>query len=87
MTRVFGAVVNGKKTSLLVPLADMMNHADPLEQDASWAYSHVQKKFVMTCARPLSAGQQIFTSYGGKCGTSLLLNYGFCSGVDSKVAN
>lgn len=36
-SRIFGVVINGKKTDALVPIADMLNHRIP--KMTSWYFS------------------------------------------------
>lgn len=74
-SRVFGVVVEGAKTDALVPVADMLNHHLP--KQTSWFYCDRRQGFVIQSLRPIEAGSEVFDSYGQKCNSRFLLNYGF----------
>lgn len=74
-SRVFGIVVEGAKTDALVPVADMLNHHLP--KQTSWYYCDRRKGFVIQSLREIEAGAEVFDSYGQKCNSRFLLNYGF----------
>lgn len=74
-SRVFGIVVDRVKTDALVPLADMLNHQIP--KQTSWYYCDQQQGFVIQSIREIAAGTEVFDSYGQKCNSRYLLNYGF----------
>mmetsp|Transcript_7794 Transcript_7794/g.25584 ORF Transcript_7794/g.25584 Transcript_7794/m.25584 type:complete len:568 (+) Transcript_7794:182-1885(+) len=74
-SRNFGVVVNGVRTSALVPYADMLNHLRPRE--TKWTYDNQRGAFTITALQSLHCGQQIYDSYGQKCNHRFLLNYGF----------
>jgi hypothetical protein len=74
-SRNFGIVVDGCRTDALVPYADMLNHLRP--RQTRWAYDNRKRQFVITSLQGLHAGQQVFDSYGKKCNSRFLLNYGF----------
>ena len=74
-SRNFGIVVDGVRTDALVPLADMLNHQRP--RQTRWLFDSVQRAFRIISLVPIAAGQQIFDSYGKKCNSRFLLNYGF----------
>lgn len=44
-SRIFGVVINNKKTDALVPIADMLNHKIP--KMTSWYFSDEKKGFVV----------------------------------------
>jgi histone-lysine N-methyltransferase SETD3 len=44
-SRIFGIIINGKKTDALVPIADMLNHKIP--KMTSWFFSDERKGFVV----------------------------------------
>lgn len=74
-SRVFGINVHDTKTDALVPLADMLNHRVP--RQTSWSYCDVREGFVIESMENIEPGSQIFDSYGKKCNSRFLLNYGF----------
>ena len=53
----------------------MMNHRRP--RDTAWTYDDTQQAFIVTTLRPISAGEEVYDSYGKKCNSRYLLNYGF----------
>jgi protein-histidine N-methyltransferase len=74
-SRVFGIVVGQVKTDALVPVADMLNHRLP--KQTSWYYCDRTGGFVIEALKEVPAGSEIFDSYGQKCNSRFLLNYGF----------
>lgn len=74
-SRIFGMMVNGRRTRALVPLADMLNHRFP--QETGWHYDERAAAFVLTALQGFAAGDPIHTAYGRRSNTHLLLNYGF----------
>lgn len=74
-SRNFGVVVNGVRTSALVPYADMLNHYRPRE--TKWTYDNSRGAFTITALQNIEKGAQIYDSYGQKCNHRFLLNYGF----------
>ena len=74
-SRNFGIVVNGLRTSALVPFADMLNHLRPRE--TKWTFDSVSQCFTITALAPIQPGAQVYDSYGKKCNHRFLLNYGF----------
>lgn len=64
-----------KKTDALVPLADMLNHRLP--KQTSWLYCDRSRGFVVTSLKEIPPGSEVFDSYGQKCNSRFLLNYGF----------
>lgn len=77
-SRNFGVNFRGTKTDALVPLADMLNHYRPRE--TRWTFDNSIEDgggFTITSLTRLAAGQQVFDSYGKKCASRFLLNYGF----------
>ena len=59
-----------------MPLADLLNHSRP--RQTSWGYDEDRAAFVVTALAPISTGGEVFDSYGKKCNSRFLLNYGFC---------
>jgi histone-lysine N-methyltransferase SETD3 len=74
-SRNFGLVINGVRTSALVPHADMLNHYRPRE--TKWTFDNETQCFTITALQDIQAGDQIYDSYGQKCNHRFLLNYGF----------
>jgi len=75
ITRIFGLNIHGKKTSALVPYADMLNHITDKQTD--WQYDNKLKGYTMITNRAVARGEQIFDSYGRKCNGRYFVNYGF----------
>lgn len=57
----------------LVPLADLLNHA----QDAETRWDLGADGFVLEAVAPIAAGAEVRDSYGQKSNTRFLLHYGF----------
>ena len=74
-SRVFGIELENKKTDVLVPFADLLNHKRPKE--TIWYYNNSLKGFVIQAIQDIKKGSEIFYSYGIKCNSRFLLNYGF----------
>ena len=74
-SRIFGIKLNGKKTDCFAPFADMLNHKRP--RHTQWFYSDEHKSFVIQALQEIEPGEQIYDSYGRKCNSRFLLNYGF----------
>ena len=74
-SRIFGITVNGVKTDGFVPYADMLNHRRP--RQTSWSYSDEKGGFIIESLEDIKRGEQVYDSYGKKCNTRFLLNYGF----------
>lgn len=75
-SRNFGLLVNGHRTSALVPHADMLNHYRPRE--TKWTFCEETQCFTITSLQGIGRGSQVYDSYGQKCNHRFLLNYGFC---------
>jgi len=75
ITRIFGLEINGLQTDGLVPMADMLNHRRPRE--TSWTYDNKRQSFTITSLKGLVRGEPIYDSYGPKCNSRFLVNYGF----------
>jgi hypothetical protein len=54
---------------------DMLNHRRP--KQTTWSYSQVMKGFIIESLEDIPIGTQVFDSYGKKCNSRFLLNYGF----------
>jgi hypothetical protein len=74
-SRNFGITVDGVRTDALVPFADLLNHLRP--RQTRWLFDSQRRSFRIISMVPLVAGQQVFDSYGRKCNSRFLLNYGF----------
>jgi len=75
ITRIFGLEINSLQTDGLVPMADMLNHKRPRE--TSWTFDNKRQSFTITSLKALSRGEQVYDSYGPKCNSRFLVNYGF----------
>lgn len=74
-SRMFGVKINNKKTDALVPYADMLNHKKP--RQTNWNYEDIHQAFIVQALENIPAGCEVFDSYGKKCNSRFLLNYGF----------
>ena len=74
-SRIFGIKVGGVKTDCLCPLADMLNHRSP--RQTQWFYSDQLNSFIIQAIQEIEIDDEIFDSYGKKCNSRFLLNYGF----------
>lgn len=70
MTRVFKREGGGVG---LVPMADMINH----KHDPGTVWSHNQDGFKIRNTRTLARCSEVHDSYGKKCNSRYLVNYGF----------
>jgi hypothetical protein len=52
-----------------------MNHRRP--RDTSWSYDDTMQAFTVRSLREMALGEEVFDSYGKKCNSRYLLNYGF----------
>jgi len=68
-------LIDGIRTSALVPHADMLNHHRPRE--TKWTFDSERDAFTITTLQTISGGAEVFDSYGQKCNHRFLLNYGF----------
>ena len=73
---IFGLLVNGHRTSALVPHADMLNHFRPRE--TKWTFCEETQCFTITTLQSIGRWAQVYDSYGQKCNHRFLLNHGFC---------
>ena len=53
----------------------MLNHKLP--KQTSWNYIDSEEGFVIEAIEDLPKGVEVFDSYGKKCNSRYLLNYGF----------
>lgn len=74
-SRIFGIAIGEHQTDAFVAYADMLNHRRP--RQTSWYYCDERQGFVIDALEDIPRGDQIYDSYGKKCNTRFLLNYGF----------
>jgi protein-histidine N-methyltransferase len=74
-SRIFGMQIDEIKTDGFVPLADMLNHRRP--RQTSWNYDQSRNGFVIDALENIERGEEVLDSYGKKCNSRFLLNYGF----------
>lgn len=74
-SRIFGMQIDGVKTDGFVPLADMLNHRRP--RQTSWNYDQERGGFIIDALENIIRGEEVLDSYGKKCNSRFLLNYGF----------
>ena len=75
-SRIFGISINDKKTDVLAPFADLLNHKRP--RQTQWYFDDNLESFVIQAIDNIKEGDEIFDSYGKKTNARFLLNYGFC---------
>ena len=75
-SRIFGIQMKNKKTDVLVPFADLLNHKRP--KQTQWYYDDSIESFVIQATENIEEGNEIFDSYGKKTNARFLLHYGFC---------
>ncbi len=61
----------------------MLNHRRP--KQTSWMYSDEKEGFVIESDEDIERNDQVYDSYGRKCNSRFLLNYGFI--VEENDAN
>ena len=74
-SRIFGVIIHGKKNDIIAPYADMLNHKRPRE--THWTYDDKLDSFVVSAISDIKQSNEVFDSYGRKCNSRFLLNYGF----------
>jgi len=74
-SRIFGIKIQGKKTDCFCPFADMLNHRRP--RQTQWFYSDEHQAFIIQALENIEQGEEVYDSYGRKCNSRFLLNYGF----------
>ncbi|OMJ77692.1 hypothetical protein SteCoe_22638 [Stentor coeruleus] len=82
-SRIFGMEIEKKSTDGFVPLADMLNHQKP--KQTFWKFCQQRNGFIIEAEVDISKGQEVLDSYGIKCNSRFLLNYGFT--LDDNDAN
>jgi histone-lysine N-methyltransferase SETD3 len=53
----------------------MLNHKRP--KQTAWYYSNEEQGFIIESLEDIPRGEQVYDSYGRKCNSRFLLNYGF----------
>ena len=77
-SRLFSYITaQGNRSVALVPMMDLVNHAPTGDYNTLWTYNTTLQAFTMYATAPLSAHQQLLTSYGQKSNSELLAAYGF----------
>ena len=74
-SRNFSLYIDGEENSVMVPLADMLNHSNVA--DTHWTYNNNLECYQMTATKPIKIGQEISDSYGLKNNDVYFLHYGF----------
>jgi histone-lysine N-methyltransferase SETD3 len=75
-SRVFGWKLAGfESEEFLIPFGDMLNHRSP--KQVEWRYSTDAEGVEYIARENISAGDEIFISYGAKDNARYLLHYGF----------
>jgi len=74
-SRNFRLYIDGKTSTTLVPLADMLNHS--LDAKTTWTYNNSKNGYEMTLKRDVRSGEEITDSYGRKDNHKYFLYYGF----------
>jgi len=74
-SRIFGVIIHGKKNDIIAPYADMLNHKRPRE--THWTFDDKLDSFVVSAISDIKKSNEVFDSYGRKCNSRFLLNYGF----------
>ncbi len=74
-SRVFGVTIKGKKNDIIAPYADMLNHKRP--RQTHWNFDDTCNAFIIKSVTNVKKGDEVFDSYGIKCNSRFLLNYGF----------
>jgi len=76
VSRVFHIdLENNNSSEGLVPMADMLNHA--LEPATTWCFDNKKNSFVISSNKFMKRNNEIFDTYGPKCNSRYLVNYGF----------
>jgi hypothetical protein len=81
-SRNFNLSIEGKQSTTMVPLADMLNHNS--NADTNWNYNNNLKSYQMTMKNSVKRGNEVSDSYGRKTNDKYFLYYGFLLS-DAKV--
>ena len=74
-SRIFGVKIKNLKTEVFAPYADMLNHRRV--RQTHWYYDDSDNAFVISAIENIEPGYELYDSYGKKCNSRFLLNYGF----------
>ena len=74
-SRIFGVKIKNLKTEVFAPYADMLNHRRV--RQTHWYYEDSYNAFVISAIENIEPGYELYDSYGKKCNSRFLLNYGF----------
>jgi len=74
-SRNFGLNIHGEHCTVMVPLADMLNHSRP--PTTRWGFDNTRNSYTMTAITDIAAEDHVFDSYGKKSNVKFLLHYGF----------
>lgn len=74
-SRIFGVKIKNLKTEVFAPYADMLNHRRV--RQTHWNYEDSYNAFVISAIENIEPGYELYDSYGKKCNSRFLLNYGF----------
>ena len=66
---------DSEKTQGMVPMADMLNHTKT--PGTKWSFVPDEDAFIIASNRFLFKDREIFDTYGSKCNSRYLVNYGF----------
>jgi histone-lysine N-methyltransferase SETD3 len=75
ISRSYGVVVRGKRTTAMVPLADMFEYHSATY--VRWI-ADCETGFIVAARGPVEAGSPIYQYYGERCNAKLLAIYGVC---------
>ena len=75
-SRSFRLGIDGRDTTVLVPLVDMLNHERG--PNTRWDYDPQSQAFSLIAQRDYQPGEEVCCDYGRKPNMYLLLHYGFC---------
>lgn len=73
-SRGFNLKIKEKKIVCLVPLADMLNHSKNFT--TFWSFNSDKQSFILSSIDNINIGE-VFDTYGYKCNSRYLINYGF----------
>ena len=74
-SRNFNVDVNGTETSVMVPFADMFNHAEKF--NCHWFYDEFKGGFSVIADEDIEEDEELFDSYGEKPNYRFFLHYAF----------
>jgi histone-lysine N-methyltransferase SETD3 len=75
ITRIYKVNRGGFEDNVMVPVADMANHAIP--PNTGWKFSDASDSFVVDAEVNLNKGAVLYETYGEKCNYRYFVNYGF----------